>query len=377
MPYEIRMKHLPAGFAAETIRPGEGGFVCTRGLFTPDRDASLYRMLDSFAQQFLGPYFADGPHLAAQVDTVLVVVARDGLAKVYVNDVGISALARAKRPVKKGEGIRYDDIADVIDIKLTHSAEGPLDLANDKAIYFLFRAGWRQAFYFDLEPIAGKDRDVPIGRSLAKCWTILSYDEVFGLTEEHYQRLYEIGWFPFIAILGAPFKQISEALTLAGDPKSAIDNMIQALDRTFFEGILVRARASEYMSSQVQLVEKGIERYLSADYISCISIVWPRIEGVIRQLWPQGERPIRHRDMPDCVEGYVAKSKPFTTLSLHDRFAEYLRRVYLKNFDHEATQNPVSRHSVAHGVASYEDFTCEKALIGLLILDQLGWYTSQ
>ena len=61
-----------------------------------------------------------------------------------------------------------------------------------------------------------------IGKTLAACWALLTFDEVFRLTETDFKKLFDIGRFPFVGILGAPFEGLSNAITNDVDPTKAI-----------------------------------------------------------------------------------------------------------------------------------------------------------
>lgn len=161
MPYEIKLSATPAGFSAEKcVGPGETT-VYVRGLFTPESGPLFYKMLDGLARGYLGPHLSEGPRLVSNINNVLVIVRRDLMATVYVDELGYQSRIQPKRSVKKGEGIAREDIADVDDFKIIHSKTGEISIGNDEGFYLLFRVGWKQALYFDLEPLVGSPREIP------------------------------------------------------------------------------------------------------------------------------------------------------------------------------------------------------------------------
>lgn len=376
MSYVIKLHKLPAGFAAESFHgPGEIG-IWISGLFTPENGEVFYTILDNFAATYLGPYLNNPPKPLSTVECVLVIVKPNKDAEVYVNEFSILSHMQLKiEKIKKGEGIRYNEIADIDDIKFFTQENKEISVADNEGLYCLIRIGWKQAFFFDLRPFAGEKRDIPVGRILAKCWAILSYDEIFKLTNKQYETLFQLGWFPFITIIGSPFKNLSEAITQGKDTKSAIDNIIKYINDEKLDGIYLRLGKNIFWHDEIKFIEAGIERYKEKDYISSVSIVWPRIEGLIRKLRPDKKQKVKQKDLPALIEGHVVEKKPFTNLYLHGRFSQYLDAVYLRDFDETAKEIDVSRHSVAHGVATLDNFNQQKALIGILIIDQLGYYT--
>jgi len=61
-------------------------------------------------------------------------------------------------------------------------------------------------------------------------------------------------------------------------------------------------------------------------------------------------------------------------LLLPHRFAAYLRDIYFANFNPVAQDIDVSRHSVAHGVATASDFNQKSAVLGILVIHQLFYF---
>ena len=61
------------------------------------------------------------------------------------------------------------------------------------------------------------------------------------------------------------------------------------------------------------------------------------------------------------------------SLLLPDHFGRFLSEVYFRDFN-PLRPAGLSRHTVAHGVAHPNDFSRQRALLGLLILDQLSYF---
>ena len=64
------------------------------------------------------------------------------------------------------------------------------------------------------------------------------------------------------------------------------------------------------------------------------------------------------------------------SLLLPQQFLKYLTENVFANFNVDTGMVDLSRHSVAHGAAEGKEYTSERALQGILILDQIYFYTS-
>jgi len=72
----------------------------------------------------------------------------------------------------------------------------------------------------------------------------------------------------------------------------------------------------------------------------------------------------------------IAQSEPASRLNsllLPKRFEQYIVDVYFANFDPQG-DIPLSRNSVAHGVADPAEFSLKGATLGFLALNQLSMY---
>ena len=125
------------------------------------------------------------------------------------------------------------------------------------------------------------------------------------------------------------------------------------------------------------LLERAVERFQDNDPISCTALLFPRIEGILRthhqnlgaQLSPNSRMTEYLTEL-----AVAAKIENDGCLLLPRRFAADLRDVYFANFDPDAENIEVSRHSIAHGVVSPSKFDHKSALIGILIVHQLFYF---
>jgi len=132
-----------------------------------------------------------------------------------------------------------------------------------------------------------------------------------------------------------------------------------------------------YYSDHADIFEAAIQRYLEDDHISCASILYPRIEGLMRSF----HREAGYKTKPSAktltrvVIEHHENKRISHSLLLPDKFRHYLNNIYFAHFAPGSSPS-VGRHSVAHGEARSDDFTLKSCTIGLLILYQLSLFIS-
>src|SRR5207253_7953825 len=107
------------------------------------------------------------------------------------------------------------------------------------------------------------------------------------------------------------------------------------------------------------------------DYISAASILYPRIEGVMRSFGAvehpgTGETQAMLSKLASGV-GVIREE----SLLLPARFEKYLRDVYFASFKPGTIVNTASRNTVSHGVVAVTRLDRKGATIGFLILMQI------
>jgi hypothetical protein len=130
----------------------------------------------------------------------------------------------------------------------------------------------------------------------------------------------------------------------------------------------------------MDFISKAVEHYQKDDTMSCISVLFPRIEGIMRAYQSIQGQPEKasQKDLAGTVlqvNGDYQKHQYTPLLPL--RFYQYLSDVYFANFDPLKKDNTLSRNTIGHGVATKENFDIKGATLGFLILDQLSYYFSE
>lgn len=358
------------GFVMETVQSGETAKVQTRGSLVSDTPL-FYTYIDQISGIFLKNV------LVGQIFQFLVLMHENLSADLYLNDLPVNALIMTKRAFQEGEVVTTNDIADIqrmsfetIDIK-----------ATDKVIY-CFKVGWKFGLFFDLhreEPLNIQAMEAELGA----LYRYLSFQYVYDILESkpHFELLLKDGWFPFIEILASEFKDLSEAYKNLPDPRAKVQEIVGKFHKKRIEHIVNKWWNKEIFSDKRAILESGIQSYLDNDgkgFIACIKILLTEIEGIIRLHYFKETGKGNDIRIPDLINHIFEKGKIKTgseaSLFFPRDFLHYLKEAIFPQFDLEAGNVALSRHTSSHGVAKAEDYSKIRAVQMILILDQVYFY---
>jgi hypothetical protein len=378
MPRQIQLDYLPAGYAMGVAAKGESVSVRRKEFLTSEDGNEFITRLEGVSACFAS-VFGPGGTPPSQVDHFLAVLHPDRSATVYCNELHIVALMRVKRvsppEVRAGEAVYPDDIADIEEAELRDAQDRPVEIPDECGVVLILSRGWRKCLFYDysvLPPGVSRRTDhLPrlFGHFLARLW----FQEMYSITDEQWGRLLGWGWFPFVGLKHADRKKLLNWASCDRDPKPVLEE----ISRSFAADLDARLEAwkrYDLLNRQMDFLNAAKDRYKADDYLSCISLLYPRIEGVMRLLFADensGERPNQGTMVTNLVENQHAHS-----VLLPNRFEEYLKKVYFRGFDVAAGQVPLSRHSHGHGVSASVDYDLVRASVGFMVLDQLFHYLS-
>lgn len=372
MPYEITFDNIPAGYSLSSSKKGETGTIqVSVREFTSSEDGDLFiSRLEGFPEEIVSKL---PPRISpSQIDHLLAIIRKDKTATVYVNEIKKIAKILIKRVVDKGEPVYADDIGDVESLIL----EG-ISLPEDVSILFLFSVGWRKGLFFDFWPTQShnpRNRDYDLNNLLGQYYAYLIFQDFFKIPDAEWTNLLKQGWFPFITLRKATLKDILNYNRNLWN----IDELLPKIEEEITDRLpvhLIAWQNNTYFNDHLKFIETAIERFKSKDYISVISILFPRIEGLMRSFHQDIRSDVKSTQaslIDSIVPPDVVLQKPHSLL-LPQKFREYLIDVFFANFNPNSDK-PLSRHSVSHGVASASDFSLKGATLGFLTLTQLSYY---
>jgi hypothetical protein len=227
--------------------------------------------------------------------------------------------------------------------------------------------------FFDFGPIVQPEpvvRDYDLWKVLGQILARLSFQERFAISNQDWTALFAVRWFPFAGLRNQSIEALLGHVRAGWGVQELLpafkDELLEKIDR--FVGSW---KTNAAFQSHTQLLDRAVERFKAADYVSCASILYPRIEGLLRShhisgtiSGARGQKALTESAVSSLVDN------PYSLL-LPQRFQEYMRTCLSASFDEDAGAIPFSRNSVSHGVAVESEFNLESAIIALLVCHQL------
>ena len=365
---EVDLGGPPAGYAVRAARSGERVMVRFRE-FTSTEDGQYFiQRLEGIPNKIL--QLLPSPISPSQVDHMLAVCRRDGKADVYVNKLEIRALFRTARSVKAGAHVTKDDIADVERLHLGVS------IPDNAGLLFVFSVGWRRGLFYDFGPIAGPNRQprqYDVMAVLGHVYCHVLFQNRFSISDTEWNTLMAAKWFPFVGLRNETIDSLISHIRSGWDPDENLDDVISELKNRLPQ-MLDGWRSKSSFLPHLTILERAVERFQNDDPVSCTALLFPRIEGILRTQHTSLNtlaQPSPNNLTELAVASTIENPK---SLLLPHRFSKYLKDVYFADFDPNAPDIEVSRHSVGHGVAAASKFNQKSAVIGLLTVHQLSYF---
>lgn len=375
MSFEIDFgKEIPVGFSIRSVKgPGMVEVCATEFVSSEDGDVLIAR-LEGISSMIFSRMKPGTLILPSTIDHLLAIVGPDGKATVYINELNLRAEMQPKRDLKKGEVVTPDDIADIKRMR-PHLGDAPVEIPNDAGVVFLFSVGWRKGLYYDFSPLPpdGSPRKIDMEMLLGQRYAYLLFQERFKISDEEFRQMIEQRWFPFISLRNATIRKMLDHVR-NGWP---LDELLENIHGEVCERLMSQAKKWEknpFFEPHFELLQRAAERYLAGDFISASSILWQRIEGVLRA-YHVVMFPGKKATQTALVESAIRENPNLqhtNSLLLPRKFETYLREVFFEPFDENSPRN-LSRNTVAHGVAPAKDFDKKGATVALLILEQLSY----
>ena len=368
MPFEIDLENPPGGYALTSARDGDYGQVAYREFTSTEDGQHFIQRLEGHPNDILQRL--PSQISPSQVDHMLAICRRDGKADIYVNELDLRLRPRAARSLKAGEEVRKDDIADI------ESFELGVQIPDDAGFLFVFSVGWRKGFFYDFGPIGGLDslpRQYDIAAVLGQMYGQVLFQERLSISDAEWDALFSTKWFPFVGLSNEKIDALISHIQSGWDPDENLDDIVAETKSRVPQMLESWSKHPSFLP-HFDLLERAVERFQNDDPVSCTALLFPRIEGILRTHHSifDTQQPPRPENLTELA--VAAKIENDKCLLLPRRFAAYLRDVYFANFDPDAENIEVSRHSIAHGVANPSKFDYKSALIGILTAHQLFYF---
>ncbi len=371
MKYSIKFEVPPVGHVTEYHAESHTVTVMSREFISSEDGDQFIQRLEGFPGKIL-EMLPDGARtVPANISTMVVTIEKDGSADVYINDPSIRSVVSLKQPhsASPGAPVFQDDILNVERVAL-----GDIEVKNHQGFLIYFYVSWRRALFYDLEPLASGGqslRTYDMEAMLGAYHTYLHFQDVFRVNQSEWETLIAQRWFPFRALPTELVKSMIAVIREGRDIDEMLSDIHSQVSR-LIDDMLARWSLSPVVGDSLEILRNSVERFKADDYVSSSSIIYPRIEGVMRQLHGQSattNRPNFRSFIRSTVSFDGHSERMYSTL-IPKRFLEYLENVIFASFQ-PGVAAPASRHSIAHGVVSPNDLDLKAAMLGILAFDQV------
>ncbi len=365
--FQKQLKTPIEGISLTSAKGGDTVEVAIRGYFTTFDGDIFYNTIEHLSSIFLHPELVQNGMLEQDVKNVLIFIDKNNLATIHINFSTIAKIM-VKHEQAKLTPLFSDNITDVIAIEFPG-----IEMKEEDSVIYLFSSRWRKGLFFNFVSNSAKNTNIGnLATLFASCHMYLLYPEIHRLDEEVKGRMYKSGWFPFIRILGR-HRILLDAFRNNFPIENAETQLVAQFNKDVIGEMKELWMKKEVFRVHSEFITKGVDEYLEGDYISAISILYPRIEGLMRHLYVEKDKPTSEELRKKINEIGKKKSKEFS-MFLPDEFNAYLKCFYFSSFSLKNGELHLSRHSVSHGVAEKNDFSQIKAFQAILILDQIYFY---
>ncbi len=364
-----------AGFMAEPAKGGQTAKVWTRLALTSD-EYLFHRMVENLAGVII--------HMAQQAgttvnlrraDTVLLILKPDKSAELWLDTAAVSLRCAVKRAMAAGTVVFEHDIADVTGMSFPCVTFGE----GDKVLC-VFREAWRFGFAFDMNPEGKLDIEA-FSTTLGTLYRELRYRHLYEAIADPalFGRLVAAGWFPFVEIITAEFKDLLHHCEAGFDVAEIEGRIIAQFGDERLHHIFERWVAKPHFAAKATLLKEAIDAFILNKPVAVIKILLTEIEGVLNDAYraAHGGQGAKLKDLLAFAEASAEqRAGGPNTLLFPVAFGGYLAAHTFGNFDPVAqTGTAGSRHAVGHGAAASDSYTMPRALQAILTLDQLAFYT--
>ena len=381
MPYKFELDYLPGGFTLESGTAGSSINVCTLEFLTFDDGALFIERLEKTWSIFAGKIKTKSRIDVSKIGNFLAIINPNKRGIIYINELQMYYKARVKGKAKKGIEVFEDDLADILRLDVKYKTD-TIVFPENSAVVFLFSLGWRKALFYDYTPLIKRDnkmqkRDIDLNLLWGQYLAYIMKHQIFNLSESEWSEMFEQGWFPFTSL---KTKTIGAMISLLRENKP-IDMMLKDIAKEVtdnLDSMLDRWKSNKVLDNQLKFIERARERFENDDYLSAGSIIYPRIEGIIRMtdsnIKTDRKKTKKQKVLARLVKERAVYKNEYSML-LPNKYYEYISQYYFKTFKSlpSSDSDLLNRNLLAHGIAGFNQFNLKACILAFLIIDQLSY----
>lgn len=191
------------------------------------------------------------------------------------------------------------------------------------------------------------------------------------MDDDQWAALVSQGWFPFV---GLKFAHLERLLGHVSSGWSA-DEVVPEIAKDLVERrdeLLAHAKRVPAAQGHLATLQAALRHYAAGDNLSAAGLLYPRIEGLLRDNAKLGPGPPKftQKGLAEAATTDLRDVRLPGSLLLPDRFREYMETVFFAPFDPSKVAD-TSRNSVSHGVVPETLLNQKAATIALLVFEQL------
>ena len=354
-----------SGFAVE--RKPHGQDTCSVqvcGLHTFDEGLSFYKILEAFN------VYVDAVGMSpSQVDRMLVVIS-PVKTFIYVNEK-FSAMARCrlKKSCSKGQMLFTDDIVDAEGLSLEH-----IEVPANSGFLLLMSSGWRKGMCFDLralmpEPLSTSQESRSYiekmgGMLLSHLW----FTERSLITSSQWDQIIDMGWFPFSMMTEICWNSLFDTI-IHGENTGHAEELIHKSFLENIDGRIQSWESNKYLKGHFEFLNDAVDLYRQEKWAPSISIALPRVEGILRKAF--GISGCKTGPLLEALDAEMLGREHSKSLLFPRQLRDYFEKNIFPYTDFNEERLPLTRHTTAHGLAGYDQFTRKHALTILMLIDHL------
>lgn len=364
---EIKENINIAGISVGNIEPNQTASILARAFID-----SFDKNFQKYATNILSMFVSRNE--IASLNRLLIVIKPDNRAFIYrffPMQLGILA----KRDMSKGTLVSSNDIADLASIHFQDDFF-KIDIADGDKVVFLIREGVNFGLYFYFSGLAtNASRESDIAYHFKRFLYRSLFD--FLAQETNLAAIIDDGWFPFIRLIGSTFEKLIQYYSEGAKYETFISEILDSYTDEVIINIMNSWSKSPFFGDKKMIIEAGINAYLRADYVSCIKNIASEIEGIIRTslyIETQNSNPSMREIKNHLISKGISKFRDDRALGFPTLFSSYLENSVFANSYISDPTIVVSRHTVGHGVAKFENYTRIRAFQIILTLDQVFFY---
>jgi hypothetical protein len=296
----------------------------------------------------------------------LLVFLKPNETTVYLNDTfEIRALVRAKKGMEAGHSVGRSDIAQLVRLEF-----GSVTVPRDCGVVLFLSHGWRRGLFFDFRPSHpdwSGELDYELEVVGAELLSHLWFTEFFVLTPDDWELVLDAGWFPFISLIGADWEHLLHCLKNCRDRDRVMDAIENSLTLSIDDRLESWLSATAFKQDE-QFLLRGVAAFKAKDWLTTVSLLLPRIEGIFRRCLAENKSA---KSLISMMADRIQAGTHRKNLLFPVQFSEFLQTNYYQRVDFGNDDETVNRHSLAHGVVSGEAISREDALKVLLTIDHI------